>query len=233
MIKYQGISTLEVLTEAKNYNKWIADEIWQYINSPALEIGAGTGNLSVYFLNKKPLYITDKDNGLVKQLKKRFGKEKNLFINSQDITKKPQKKVTNFFKTIFAVNVLEHIEDDEEALKNIYPMLKKNGRLILLVPAKRFAYTQLDKQLGHYRRYEKDELIKKLTAADYKIEHIKFFNIVGLISWYVRNRINRGNINLKPYHIKLFDMIVPILRAIESIIAIPVGISLIVVARKK
>ncbi|HXB11728.1 MAG TPA: hypothetical protein VNZ45_07065, partial [Bacteroidia bacterium] len=50
MIKYQGISTLEVLKEARNYNKWLADTIIRYLSSPALEVGAGTGNLSSHFL---------------------------------------------------------------------------------------------------------------------------------------------------------------------------------------
>ena len=55
MIKYQGISTLEVLKEAKNYNTWIAEEITKHIISPTIEIGAGTGNLTKYFLFSKKL----------------------------------------------------------------------------------------------------------------------------------------------------------------------------------
>ncbi len=81
MIKYQGVTTLEALEDAKNYNKWIASQLLQYISSPTLEIGAGIGNLSKHFLQHKPLYLTDIDNGLVKQLKKRFIKEKRNLIN--------------------------------------------------------------------------------------------------------------------------------------------------------
>lgn len=232
MIKYQGLSTLEVLKEAKNYNKWITDEIQQYITPPSLEIGAGTGNISSHFLQKKPLYLSDEDKGLVKNLKKKFEKNQNVFVTQLDITKQPYKKYQKFFSTLFAINVLEHIQDDQTALKNMNTMLKKNGKLLLLVPAKQKAYTKLDKDLGHFRRYEKKEIIKKMKKAGYVIETIYFFNFVGLISWYLRDKMNKDNIHLKPYHITLFDKIVPILRKIETVFRPPVGISLIIVGRK-
>jgi SAM-dependent methyltransferase len=231
MIKYQGISTLEVLIEAKNYNKWIASEILSHISTPVLEVGAGTGNLTAFCLKKKPFYISDKDAGLVHSLKQRFSNEKNIFYNVLDVAKK-QKKLVRFFSTIFAINVLEHIKNDEDALKNMNQLLKKGGKLVLLVPAKQFAYSKLDRELGHFRRYEKKELLDKLTNTGYKIEKIYFFNIVGLISWYFRDKVKRNNIHLKPYHIVLFDKIVPFLRFIETRIRPFIGISLIVVAKK-
>jgi len=233
MIKYKGVLTLEVLSDAKNYNQWIAHEMKSHIVSPALEIGAGTGNLTAYCLQKKPLYITDQDSGLVKHLKKKFAKEKGVTVAKFDIAKKPQKKFIKFFSTIFAINVLEHIKHDEDALRNMRSMLHRNGKLVLLVPAKKFAYTKLDSELGHFRRYEKNELIQKLENTGYKVKKIYFFNIVGLISWYLRDKIKRENINLKPYHIAIFDKIVPFLRAIESMISLPMGISLIVVAKRR
>ncbi|HSX09756.1 MAG TPA: class I SAM-dependent methyltransferase [Candidatus Saccharimonadales bacterium] len=232
MIKYQGLSTLEVLKEAKNYNKWIADSILAHVTPPALEIGAGTGNLTTYFLHKHPLFVTDCDKGLVKDLENKFKKNKHITTQVVDITKKPPKQFTSFFSTVFAINVLEHIENDTVALKNINTILKKKGKLVLLVPAKKRAYSKLDKQLGHFRRYEKKELFDKLEENGYKVEKLYYFNIVGLVSWYVRDKVKRNNINLKPYHIKTFDMIVPFLRVIESKITMPIGISLIAVARK-
>lgn len=233
MIRYQGLSTLEVLQEAKNYNNWIASEILKHITPPVLEMGAGTGNLTIHFIGKKPYYITDKDKGLIAHLKKKFSKEKNIVIEELDISNKLPKKYQSYFSTVFGINVLEHIEDDETALKNIHESLRKNGKIVLLVPAKRFAYTKLDKELGHFRRYEKKELIEKLDKAGFEAEKIYFFNIVGLLSWTVRNKVKRSNIHLKPYHVRIFDSIVPVLRVIESVIPIPVGISLIAIARKK
>lgn len=231
-IKYQGISTLEVLIEAKNYNQWIADQIKKHVKGKTLEIGAGTGNLSNFFKDHKNLHLSEYDTALVKELRKKFLNEKHITINQLDILKRPTPKFISQFATIYAINVLEHIEDDKKALENIYKMLSKNGKLLLLVPAKKVAYTKLDKELGHFRRYEKKELQEKLESTGFVIEKLYYFNIVGLASWIVRNKIKRSNVQLKPYHIKLFDSIVPILRVIESKVTIPIGISLIAIVRK-
>ena len=231
-VQYQGMPTLEVLEEAANYNSWIASQISSHVTPPVLEIGSGTGNLTKYFLTNRPLHITDKDSGLVNHLKQRYSTEKNIAVSMLDVSQKPTKNMLNRYSSAFAINVLEHIDEDVLALKNICKMLKKNGKLLLLVPAKKFAYTKLDKELGHYRRYEKYELEEKLKESGFVIEKIYFFNIVGLLSWTVRNKVKKNNVHLKPYHIKLFDSIVPLLRIMESFIKIPIGISLIVIAKK-
>jgi SAM-dependent methyltransferase len=232
-INYQGISTLEVLVEAKNYNKWIADEILQHIEGTTLEFGAGTGNLTKFFTNLNSFYITEEDRGLVGLLKDKFSRHKNIVIDQLNIVEPPPKKYLSFFTTIFGINVLEHIKDDITALRHLNQMLNKNGKLLLLVPAKEFAYTKLDKELGHFRRYEKKILSQKLEENGFVVEKMYFFNIVGLLSWTLRDKVKRKNINLKPYHIKIFDSIVPLLRKIESVVSIPAGISIIVIARKK
>lgn len=233
MPKYKGLITLEILEGADNYNKWITEKIMEDINSPVLEIGSGIGTISKYFICKKPLYLTDCDSGFVKYLKTKFKEKKEIFVEKFDLTKNAPVKFNSKFSSVIGINVLEHIKDDEQALRNIRNVLKEGGRLILLVPAKKFAYTRLDKNLGHYRRYEKEELINKITKTGYVVEKIFFFNVVGLLSWIIRDKIERENIHLKPNQIAVFDRIVPILKIIESYIRIPIGISIIVVAKKK
>lgn len=232
MIKYQGLQTLEVLEGADRYNRWIAEKILPYVKSPVLEVGSGTGNISRYFLSIRPFYITDSDIGLVKTLKDRFHRKRDIVVREFDVTKHPPESMRLYFSSIFAINVLEHIENDEKALRNIRAMLKKNGRVALLVPAKKAAYTKLDKILGHYRRYEKKELAEKLKNAGYEIEELRYFNVVGLLSWIVRDKFEKKNFHLKPYQIAAFDMIVPVLQVFERFVQVPVGISLIAVAKK-
>lgn len=229
---YQGISTLEVLEGADNYNKWIADTIKKHSKSPIVELGAGTGNISDYFLNKKEVSITEYDRGLVKHLQTKYKTKKNVKIFQLDIEKTPEKKYVGKYNTVFAVNVFEHIKQDSKALSNARTLLKDHGRLIVLVPAKKFAYTKLDKSLGHHRRYEQDELYKKLVESGFLVEKLYFFNIVGLLSWIVRDKIEKQHVQLSPSHIALFDKIVPLLRLLEGYLPIPIGISLIAVAKK-
>lgn len=229
--KYSGTITLEVLEGAYNYNQWIADEIRAHVNYPLLEIGSGIGNISSLLLNNKQTTLSDNEEVFLKQLNDKF-KNKNITVVNFDITKKPHKSLKNY-KSIVGVNVLEHIDDDVASLKNLKKIIANDGNLILLVPAKKIAYNKLDKSLGHFRRYEKKELIKKLEDAGFEVQKIKFFNTLGLATWIVRDYFTGQQINLTPRQIATFDKIVPILKRIERHIKIPIGISLIVVAKPK
>ncbi len=228
---YMGVKTLEVLEGADNYNAWIASRILPHIQSPALEIGAGTGNISDFLSSVEDLTLTDIDEELVKHLRGRFKGKGNITTEIFDITRKFY-KITNKFKTIYSVNVLEHIKDDNLALKNMHRLLEHDGRVIILVPAKKRAYKTLDKHLGHYRRYEKTELSALMQQAGFELEYINYFNVVGLLSWIVRDYIGGSQAHLKKEHVKLFDAIVPILRIVEPKSNLPFGISLIAVGKK-
>lgn len=231
MKKYQGTLTLEVLEGADNYNNWIASRIKPFIKSPALEIGAGTGNISAYFSNIKNLTLTDVDPNLSKKLLKKFTDKKNINIETLNIESKFT-KVKNKFNSVFLVNVLEHIKNDQLALSNINSLLERKGRVSILVPAKKFAYNNLDKSLGHVRRYEKKELREKLEKGGFKIIYLEYFNIIGLLSWMIRDKITKNEDHLKPYQVKMFDVFVPFLSLIEPKKGLPVGISLIAVGEK-
>lgn len=228
---YRGIKTLEVLEGADNYNAWIASRIGHYIKSPALEIGAGIGNISDYFKHTKELVLTDIDSNLVKHLEQKFLQKKNVKTEELDIESNSS-KISHPFNTVYSVNVLEHIKDDDKALKNMNRLLLTGGRVVLLVPAKKRAFRKLDKHLGHFRRYEKEELRKKLIKNGFEVEDLSYFNLVGLFSWIVRDFIGGDQTHLKPSHVKIFDLIVPLLRIIEPKRVLPIGISLIAVGKK-
>lgn len=225
---YSGTLTLEVLEGAHRYNSWIAEKILPHIEPPVLEVGAGIGNISSFFLDKKPLTLTDVDDMFVSHLSKKFKGVKTLKL---DITRSPNSFLIGKHGTVVAINTLEHIEKDEEALINLKKTLKKKGRIVLLVPAKKKAFNKLDKELGHFRRYEKKELINKLKSAGFEVESVKFFNVLGLVTWIVRNYLTGQNVHLTSRQIAMFDLIVPFLKRIESDFPMPIGISLIAVAR--
>jgi len=228
---YQGLPTLEVLTEAKNYNRWIAENFYSSIQAPLLEFGSGIGNISELISSYTPLCLTDTDARMLAHLKNKFSHINDVSVDFLDITQPPPEHLVESFQTVIGINVLEHVEDDQKALFHLGNVLKPSGRLLLLVPAKKWAYTDLDKQLGHFRRYEKKELAEKLVKASFQIEKLYFFNLVGLMSWIMRDKLQRSG-GLRPYQISSFDSIVPILKRVESKVRMPVGICLIAIAQK-
>jgi SAM-dependent methyltransferase len=168
---------------------------------------------------------------LLAHLNDKFSHINDVSVNFFDITQPPPEHLVESFQTVIGINVLEHVEDDEKALLHLGNVLKPSGRLLLLVPSKKWAYTELDRELGHFRRYEKKELAEKLAKASFQIEKLYFFNIVGLMSWMIRDKIQRSG-GLRPYQVSSFDTIVPILKRVEAKVRMPVGISLIAIAQK-
>ncbi len=231
MSSYKGLPTLEVLEGAWRYNTWISEAILPHLHSPILEVGAGTGNISSIVLRHHSLYVSDVDEYLVNTLKKKLSKNGNVNCEKLDITKN-NSRFTNYFSSLYAINVLEHIDDDLQALKNMYSLLNDGGTLVILVPAKQNVYSRLDKVLGHYRRYEKEGLKIKVEEAGFIVKKIYFFNFLGLISWRIRDLFDKRSIHLSSTQIALFDTLVPLLKRVEKYFHIPIGISLIVVARK-
>lgn len=85
-----------------------------------------------------------------------------------EVEKKSLFQETGFFKTIFIMDVLEHIEDDNAALKKIASLLSANGHVIIAVPSNPKEWRWDDEFYGHYRRYTNREIWKKLTEAGLK-----------------------------------------------------------------
>lgn len=88
------------------------------------------------------------------------------------------------------LNVLEHIEDDVEALQKAFNLLKPGGSLIIEVPAGPYLYDSYDAELHHFRRYSAKELQRKMTSVGFNVRrksHLGFvlfpaFVLVKLLS---------------------------------------------------
>ncbi len=75
----------------------------------------------------------------------------------------------NSFDLIVATDVLEHIEDDELALKEWRRVLKPSGILLLTVPAYQWLWSAHDDALCHKRRYTAAGLHMKVRRAQFKV----------------------------------------------------------------
>lgn len=79
------------------------------------------------------------------------------------------------FDFIICLEVIEHIEDDKKALKNMFNLLKPSGKLIISTPSKNAPLYKLgvagkfDKRVGHLRRYSLEELERMLDEVGFTI----------------------------------------------------------------
>lgn len=70
---------------------------------------------------------------------------------------------------VSAFDVLEHLDDDMRALGEFHRVLKRDGLLLLTVPAYRFLWSEHDEALMHRRRYVASELNIKLTTSGFRV----------------------------------------------------------------
>jgi ubiquinone/menaquinone biosynthesis C-methylase UbiE len=229
-----GVDTLEVFEDARRYNAWICERASDSIGERVLEVGSGIGNIVSEVLSRshvKSVVATDLRASSLAVLRDRFGHDTRLSTevwNAEDPP--PQSLLAEKFDTVICSNVLEHINDHERALKHMRQILKPGGRLVLLVPANPVIFSGLDEELGHYRRYTREELHRVLSTTGFSVSDMISHNLVGAIGWWWVGKI-RGRRTLRAQDTKNFDKLVPVLKHLDPYITkVFGGVSLIAFA---
>lgn len=225
------IRDLEIMSEAKNYHDWIFSHFRPHLGRRVLELGAGIGNMTEMMRDRELVIAVDIHEAAVQYLRNRFAAADNIIPMLMDIEGESLMGLKDHHPdTIVCINVLEHIEDDRQALQSMHALLEPGGKVLLLVPAFQFLYGGVDKAVGHYRRYGRRELFRKLDEAGYRVRDIFYMNSVAVPGWYLHNRI-RGKSEESPSQVLMFDRFVaPWLRPLEALVRPPFGLSLIAVA---
>lgn len=227
-----GLEILDALSLAPQFNKWMADTIAPFLGERVLEIGAGTGNLTRHLASRKAYYAAS-DLGIehLSALHNRFQHRPNIEVRQCDVRNAED---VGYFQgkvdTVVCLNVLEHVDGAEEAMRNIYNVLPAGGRAVVLVPHGQELFGTLDVILEHQMRYSKDQLRGRVEAAGLRLEQIIEFNRVSRIGWYVTGTIlKRQTIARLP--LRCFNSLVWLWRKIDS--KLPWGgVSIIAIARK-
>lgn len=157
-------------------------------SSKILEIGAGTGNVARYLMQHGYNNIAVGEmhfNGL--KYAKEYGIKECYQFNLLDTP------FENEFNTICMFDVLEHIEDDDLALQNVYKSLTNNGNIILTVPSHMWLWNRDDAIAGHKRRYTKKVLIDKLHNNGFEILDASYFFMAIIPLLYLRTILNRDD----------------------------------------
>lgn len=233
----KGADTLDVMAQASAFNQWMYDTIKNHCKGRILEIGSGIGTISQFFLKDHlDIYVSDiqrqyRDH-LHELLRVHKRDQKPCEINLVDDHFDDQ-HTDRFgtFDTVFALNVIEHIENDDLAIFNATKLLKPGGQLIILVPSYNFLYNQLDTALSHYRRYTTSSLGELFSKHDLQIKHKQYFNLAGIPSWFISGKI-LGNSLIPSSQLGLFNKMVPVFKLLDRIVFNKVGLSTIIVGQK-
>ena len=210
----------------------MAGTIRPYLGATVLEIGAGMGNLSRQLAPRRRRYIaTDIDAEHLTRLKSELLHRPRLEVRQVDLTNPAHfEDFRGQMESVVCLNVLEHVADDAQALRNIRSALAPGGRAIVLVPEGMEIYGQLDKVLGHCRRYSRAELQQRMEQAGFRVERILDFNRIARPGWYLTGRLLKRN-QMSAVQLWIYDRLVWLWRRIDGLLPWP-GVSLIAIARK-
>ena len=234
-----GLGTMtRSLETASNYHRWLFSYVKPYIGQRVLEIGAGSGNMTRYLAKLSPVTAIDLSDEALSRLASRLPSAADVSCMAGDICDPLFAAFLGErqFDTIVSSNVLEHIEDDSAAVARMRGILTQPGsNVVIVVPAHELLFGTLDSAAGHYRRYSRAGLCRLFESGGFEVVRTTYFNWLGAIAWLVNGRILRQtNLNARSVETqaRLFDhLMVPVLRATESIVSPPFGQSLVLVAR--
>jgi len=135
-----------------------------------LNVGAATGATSEMLSKYGKVTSLEYDEFCCKFLKEKTGIEA---INAS-LTELPFEN--NSYDMICAFDVIEHIENDNKAVEEIYRVLKQKGKYFITVPAFQSLWSNHDVVNHHFRRYKKKQLNKLIESTNLKIDHSTYFN---------------------------------------------------------
>jgi SAM-dependent methyltransferase len=219
--------TLNRMAGAVRYNRWLLDRAQPFLGTRVLDVGAGVGIFTRELADDREVVAIEPDPDLFPMLQRQLGDTRNVTVLHAGIE---ELREHDSFDTVVCFNVLEHISDHSSALARLADALKTGGRALLLVPAHPLLFGSLDRELHHERRYRKQDLRHLLRSNGFVLETLRHVNPAGAIGWFMSSRVFRRT-ELANRSLRVFDVLVPLLRPVESI-PIPFGLSVWAVARR-
>jgi SAM-dependent methyltransferase len=154
----------------------LVTSLWRRYGSPRtrprlLEVGCGTGGLLRELSSWAEAYGLDLEREAV------------AFCQERGIDRACQGSVNtlpfrdNTFDGIIGVDVLEHLDDDEGALRELLRVCRPGGVLVATVPAFQFLWSRRDVQLHHKRRYTLPQFRARVARAGFQVLKSTYVNL--------------------------------------------------------
>jgi SAM-dependent methyltransferase len=222
------------MASAYRYMDWVLSPFKPYLRGNIVEVGIGHAS---YFEAIRPYgnYVgIDIDERSVAEARTRFPAAR---FERADILQ------PGFLATLFpagadgilSLNVLEHIEDDARAVRNMVEALKPGGYLMVNVPALMPLYNDMDRLAGHCRRYHLADLERLLAPLPVKVEKLRYFNPIGGLGWWANKFRRHDSLNSDAVNgqIVIFEKyVLPFSRALDPLTRGFFGQSLVCAARR-
>lgn len=222
---------LRSLSPTYNERLYLYNKLLKSLKGTVLDNGCGADLLKYSFLPKDVKYTgIDISEKAVKLMNDKG-------VNAIKMNSNYLVFVDNLFDNVISFSVMEHIADDSLYLSEAYRVLKKGGKMILNVPLSMKHWSPMDERLNHYRRYDRDHLLKMCRNVGFKIDDV-YYGIIFFNRMYrsytnrLSKKVNRQVIpNENSVKLKVLKRILPIFN-VDRLFNKFYGLNIYIVMRK-
>jgi len=223
--RFEATALFDVMDHAERYNDHILAWMLDFAR-PAdrvLDFGAGTGRFAASLAERGfDVTCVEPDPGLRAHLAGR-GLRSVAALDALGAER---------FDYCVSVNVLEHLPDDDAALRALRARLAKGGRALVYVPAFPLLWTLNDTFVGHQRRYRRESLAASFRAAGFAVDDVRYVDSLGFLAALVYRLLGRGDGAISPRSVELYDRLAfPLSRQLDRVLHRAAGKNLLVRAR--
>lgn len=222
---YSGRENLEAMEHARNYNEFLLSLISRHVAGPeVMDFGAGAGTFCIPAARQYHRITCVEPDAILADCLRTAG-----FRVAMDL----QEIAESSIDSIYSFNVLEHIEDDEGVLYELRRRLRSGGKLLLYVPAFNLLFSAMDRKVGHFRRYRRRGLERRLRRAGFEVLYSRYADSLGFFAALVYKLVGDGSGVIDARGVRAYDtFLFPVSRALDFAAGPFFGKNLIVSARK-
>lgn len=217
MAEYTGTDNLEIMAEAVNYNRFLLQLIERFARpgDRILDFGAGIGTFAEKVRNSGfqvgCVEVDPAQAAVLKELE---------FEVAADITELSSDQ----FDYVYSLNVLEHIKDDIQALKELYRVTKPGGKVLLYLPAMQILFSSMDEKVGHHRRYSRASLQEVAIAAGFTLEACRYADSLGFPATLLYKLLDSESGDISKLPLILYDRLAfPVSRVLDRVFGLVGG----------
>lgn len=210
-------------TAAPRYRAWQIELVRPHLGRSALEIGAGMGHFSAELakLGLDRLVLGDTEQYALEGLRRQYADREDVDVT--ELTLPGPVDIGEPVDSIVAMNVIEHIDDDIAAMRDLSNALVPGGRMVIWVPGYPQLYGEFDRKVGHVRRHTPETMRAHVEQAGLEVRLCRPVNLLGGVSWWLA--VRRGGVGYpKPSLVWAYDNVaIPITKAVERVVRPPFG----------
>jgi SAM-dependent methyltransferase len=228
---YPG-AELDLFAHARNWKRYWVSSL-PVLRGDVLEVGAGIASNTSLLIGPeiRNWYCLEPDRGLLDRLRERIAADPALArchaLGGTVADLDPAQR----FDAVIYIDVLEHIEDDEQEVRAAAAHLAPGGRLVVLAPAHNWLYTEFDRAIGHCRRYSKASLAR-VTPPGTTLERLFYLDAAGLLAS-AANRLLLKQRMPNASQIRFWDgVLVPCSRIVDAITFHSIGKSVVAIWKR-